>query len=94
MTTITVRQYEEAERRMAHEGALTGVIVHGTISALVGVALVLINVFVAPEFPWSPFPLAGMAIGFFMHWFFGYHRLDTELARKQHEVETRAAVLS
>ena len=34
-TNISLRDYEAAERAIAHEGATTGVIVHGIITLLV-----------------------------------------------------------
>ena len=35
-------------------------------------AVIVINVFAAPEFRWWVFPVAGMAISLFLHWWFGY----------------------
>ena len=89
-TTVTLREYEHAERVIAHEGARTGLVIHGVITALVSAALVLVNVALAPEFPWSPFPIAGMAIGLAVHWWFGYRKLDEQLDRKHGEVEAKA----
>jgi hypothetical protein len=53
--------------------------------------LIVINITVAEEFPWSAFAAGGMTIGWFAHWWFGYLHLDTELAARQHKVENRAA---
>jgi len=89
-TTVTLREYEHAERVIAHEGARTGLVIHGVMTALVSAALVLINVTLAPEFPWSPFPVVGMAIGLTVHGWFGYHKLDEQLDRKHGEVEAKA----
>ena len=61
--TITLRDYEQAERLMAQEGARTGVIVHSIITVLVSALLLVLNLTVAQRFPWSAFAIAGMAIG-------------------------------
>ena len=93
MSTVTLERYEEAERELAHEEARVGVTVHGIISAVVSVALVVINITVAAEFPWSAFAVGGMVIGFAAHWWFGFHKLDSQLTSEQHRVEARAAQL-
>ena len=92
-TTVTLREYEHAERVVAHAEARTGLVVHGIVTALVSVALVLINVALAPEFPWSAFAVAGMTIGLAVHWWFGYHKLDEQLDKKHGEVEAKALEL-
>jgi hypothetical protein len=92
-TTVTLREYEHAERVIAHEGARTGLAIHGLLTVLVSAALVLINVALAPEFPWSPFPVTGMAIGLTVHWWFGYHQLDEQLDSKHVQVEAKALQL-
>jgi hypothetical protein len=90
---ITLQDYEQAERAMAHEGARTGVIVHGIITVLVSALLLVLNLTVAQGFPWSAFAIAGMAIGFCTHWWFGYRKLDTHLTTQQQKTEARAAEL-
>ena len=47
----------------------------------------------APEFPWSAFAVAGMAIGLAAHWWFGFQKLDAQLIAQQEKVEERAAHL-
>lgn len=91
---ITLERYEQAERDLAHDEARIGLTVHGIITALVSVGLVIINVTVAAEFPWSAFAVAGMVIGFAAHWWFGLHKLDVQLTGQQRKVEARAARLS
>jgi hypothetical protein len=95
MTTsgITLERYEQAERDLAHDEARIGLTVHGVITVLVSVALVVINITVASEFPWSAFAVGGMAIGLAAHWWFGFQKLDEQLAAQQHKVEARAAGL-
>ena len=45
MTTVSLNAYEEAERTLARVEARRGITVHGVITAVVSVALILINVF-------------------------------------------------
>jgi len=91
--TITLHNYQTAERLVTQEGARVGLIVHTIATALVSVLLVAINVTLANEFPWSIFAVAGMTIGLLAHWWFGYRSLDSEMTARQHKVEERAAQL-
>lgn len=90
---ITLERYEQAERDLAHDEARTGLTVHGVVTVLVSVGLVIVNIVVAPEFPWSAFAVGGMVIGFAAHWWFGFQKLDDQLTAQQHKVEERAAGL-
>lgn len=90
---ITLHDYEAAERAMAHESATTGVAVHAIITLLVGAGLIIINITLAPEFPWSAFAVGGMLIGLFAHWWFGYVKLDEQLTKQQQQTEARAALM-
>lgn len=90
---ITLHDYEAAERAMAHENATTGVVVHGIITLLVSAGLIIINITLAPEFPWSAFAVGGMLIGLLAHWWFGYVKLDNQITKQQQEAEARAARL-
>src|SRR4051794_22558520 len=65
---ITLHDYEQAEQLIAHEESRIGLIVHSIITVLVSALLILINVFVADEFPWSAFAVVGMTIGLAAHW--------------------------
>jgi hypothetical protein len=58
---------------------------------VVGITLVgaPINVFLAAEFPWAIFVVAGTGIGSFCHWF-GYRHADQDLRRRQTRIEERA----
>jgi hypothetical protein len=62
--TITLQDYEQAERGMAHEGAQVGIPVHGIVTVLVSALSLVPNLSVAQGSPWSAFALAGMAIRF------------------------------
>jgi len=88
---ITLHDYEAAERAMAHERATTGVLVHGIITLLVVAGLIVINIILAPEFPWSAFAVGGMLVGLLAHWWFGYVKLEAQLTRQQQQTEARAA---
>jgi 2TM domain len=92
-THITLHDYKAAERAIAHETARVGLIVHGIVTLLVGAGLILINMTLAPEFPWSAFAVGGMLIGLLAHWWFGYLKLDDQLTEQQQRTEARAAQL-
>ena len=90
---ITLQDYEAVERTMAHETATFGLTVHAIITVLVSVGLVIGNIALAPEFPWSAFAVGGMLIGLAAHGWFGYVKLDEQLTRQQQTTEARAAQL-
>jgi hypothetical protein len=90
---VMLADYERAERLIAHEEARIGLMAHAIVTAIVSAALILINLTVAGEFPWSAFAVAGMAVGLAAHWWFGYRHLETDLAARQHKIEERAAQL-
>ena len=89
--TITLRAYQDAERVLGHERERTALVVHGVITLLVSALVIILNVTVAPEFPWSPFPIVGMSIGLAAHGWFGYKKLDEQLENQQRVAEARAA---
>ena len=91
--TITLQDYEQAERVLSHEGARAGLVVHAVVTVLVSAVLIVINFAFADDFPWSAFAVGGMTIGLLAHWWFGYRNLETELTARQHKVEERAAHL-
>lgn len=83
--------YQEAERAAAHEEGRRGFVVHAAITALVCVGLVVLNVFAASEFPWSIFPVIGMSIGLYVHWYFGIVNVDAAVREHQQQIERKAA---
>lgn len=84
--TVTLEQYEQAERTLfLHEGRI-GLRVHAVVTAVVVTSLVLVNIIVANEFPWSAFVALGMSIGLFFHWF-GYRRAETDIRDRQARIE-------
>lgn len=91
--TVTLEQYEQAEREVTMHEARIGLVVHTIVTAVVWAVLIPINVIVAPEFPWSAFVVGGMSIGLFFHWF-GYRRTEADLRRRQERIENRARGLT
>jgi 2TM domain-containing protein len=88
---ITLQEYEAAEQSLEAANALRGVLIHATITVLVAVALIVVNVVVAPQFPWSPFPVVGMGIGLLVHYLFGLRWLERSIATHQKTIEQHAA---
>jgi 2TM domain-containing protein len=94
MGDVALERYEVAERQLvAHEGR-TGLRAHTAVTVVVVVALAVVNVFVAPEFPWAVFPAVGMGIGVWFHWYFGVRHGDDVMRRHQEQVEQRAERLA
>ena len=91
--TVTLEQYERAERVVSMREARIGLIVHAIVTAVVWAALVPVNIIVAPEFPWSAFVVAGMGIGLFFHWF-GYRHAEGDIRRRQEQIEARARTIT
>jgi hypothetical protein len=87
---VTLRDYESAEEEVAKVEARRGIAIHAVITLIVCALLIAVNVFVAPEFPWSAFAVAGMLIGLGAHYEFGVRRLEQSLESHQREVETYA----
>jgi ABC-type iron transport system FetAB permease component len=90
MAAISLTDYQRAEREVSISQARIGIWAHAAVTVLVCAAVIVINVFAAPEFPWSVFPVAGMAIGLFLHWWFGYRHLEEMIQRHQADIERRA----
>ena len=90
MQQVTVQQYEKAELEMQKEGARRGFFIHAAVYSVVQIALIVINLVVASEFIWFPFPLVGWGIGLTMHYLFGVRWIGREVRRHQEKVEQRA----
>lgn len=87
MSDVMLERYQRRERSMAARESQRGLRIHALVTALVVLALVMINVFVASEFPWSVFPAVGMSIGVWFHWYFGVRHGDTVLQQHQQQVQ-------
>lgn len=94
MGEATLELYQREERRLAAKQARHGFRVHALATFAVIAALAVVNVFVAPQFPWSAIAAAGMLLGLWFHWYFAVHRGDELLLRHQDEVEREARELS
>jgi hypothetical protein len=86
---ITLEQYEAAERELAVREGRIGLMAHAIVTLGVWVVVVVVNVLATPDFPWCLFVIAGTGVGVFFHWF-GYHRAEDDLRRRQEKVEARA----
>ena len=91
MSEVTLELYKAQERNMAALEARRGVQIHAVVTVVVVLALVAVNVFVAPEFPWSVFPALGMSIGLWFHWHFGVRRGEEFMRHHQEHVEQKAS---
>ena len=89
MSTISLEQYERAERTAAIAEARRGVVVHAAVTVLVWAIVITLNVMVASEFPWSVFPVAGTSLGLLAHWWFGYRKVEGAVRQHQLDVERR-----
>jgi hypothetical protein len=87
MMDVTLSQYESAEKQVAGVEARRGMAIHTIITLIVCATLILINVLVAPEFPWSVFAVAGMLIGLGAHYVFGVRWLGQSVEAHQRKVE-------
>lgn len=89
-TTFKMSEYQDAERALAHEDGRRGFIIHTVITLVVWAIVIPINVFLADEFPWSAFVVAGMSIGLAVHYVFGVRLVDRSLSTHQRAVESLA----
>jgi hypothetical protein len=87
---ITVEQYEQAELQLQTESARRGFLIHAAIYVAVQAALITINLVVASDFLWFPFPLIGWGVGLTMHYLFGFRWVEREIRQHQELVEQRA----
>ena len=63
--------------------ARRGLAVHSTVTGVVCVLLIALNVARAPELIWWPLPVVGMLLGLGVHWRYGYDRLEEQLPHWQ-----------
>ena len=89
--TITLPQYEEAERVLANSEGRRGFAIHAIISVILWAMVIPINVFMADEFPWSAFVVGGMTIGLTVHYVFGVLLVERTLGAHQRKVESLAS---
>jgi len=89
-TKMSISDYQDAERALAHDEARRGFLVHAVITLVVWAIVIPINVFLADEFPWSAFVVAGMSIGLAVHYIFGVRLVDRSLTVHHLAVENLA----
>jgi low affinity Fe/Cu permease len=89
---VTLKAYEEAERRLAQVEGRRGFMIHLCITVAVWAVLVPVNIFLAPAFPWSAFVVAGMTIGLIVHYVFGVRLVQETTVDHQRRVEQQATI--
>ena len=89
---VSLEQYRRAEQAVAATEGRRGLLAHAWVTLAVVVGLVAINIFLAPEFPWSVFPAVGMGIGLAFH-YLGVRHLVEEVAARQDKIEREATRL-
>jgi hypothetical protein len=90
MQSPAIADYQAAEREVSLREARNAIRVHATVYAVVIPVLVLVNLIAVPEFLWFEFPMLGWGLGLGLHYFLGYRRAGTEVARHQAQVEMAA----
>jgi hypothetical protein len=93
MREITLEDYKRADRQLAREEAKRGFTIHAIVYALVMTGLIILNLTVASEFPWSVFPLIGWGIGLTMHYLYGLRWADKTIADRQARIQQRATAI-
>jgi hypothetical protein len=61
--------------------------VHSTLTGVICVLLIALNIALVPELIWWPVPVIGMLLGLGVHWWYGYDRLEEQLRRQQQQTE-------
>ena len=92
MTQVTLQHYKVAELELAETEGRKAMLGHALVTVFVWAVVVPINIWVASEFPWSLFVIAGTGIGLMFHWF-GYRRTAEDTAEHQQAVYERAQAL-
>jgi len=83
---LSLEEYKRGELELAIQESRRGLLVHTSITVIVIAALIVINVLLAPEFPWSVFPAIGMSIGVAFH-YFGIRHVTRDVHRHQSDIE-------
>jgi uncharacterized membrane protein YdbT with pleckstrin-like domain len=91
MQSLTVTDYQAAEREVSVREARTGFRVHATVYAIVIPILATVNLLVVPQFLWFEFPMLGWGLGLGLHYALGYRRAAEQVARHQAQVTLAAA---
>lgn len=86
MSDVRLELYKE-ERQFTAKEERVGFHAHAVVTAIIAVALAVVNIILFPEFAWSVFAIGGMLIGLWFHWYFGVLRGDEMLRKHQDEIE-------
>lgn len=94
-TSITLRDYEEAERQLTRKEERQGFRIHAAIYLLVNLLLFGINMAVitrtGEDFVWFVFPLVFWGIGLAMHYYFGVRAFELNMTARQQRIEHLAS---
>ena len=85
--SVTLTDYQKANRKMRKGQAKIGFTFHLTAYILVNTLLITINLMFVPTFYWFVFPLIGWGIGVSMHYVFGVRRLEEQLTAEEAKIE-------
>ena len=83
---LSLEEYKRGELELAIQESRRGLLVHILIAVIVIAALIVINVLLAPEFPWSIFPVIGMSLGVAFH-YLGIRHVTRDVHRHQSDIE-------
>ena len=85
--SVTLTDYQKANRKMKMGQAKIGFTIHFTVYALVNTLLITINLLFVPEFFWFVFPLIGWGIGVTCNYIFGVQRFEAQLKAEEAKIE-------
>ena len=92
--TITLQQYERAERELEREEVMRGFQFHRNAYLIVNALLLVINLLVRrytdANFLWFVFPLICWGVGLTMHYAMGVRRFEANITQQQARIEQRA----
>ena len=87
MPAITLEDYKRTDRQLAREEVRHGFIIDATVYAVVMTALIILNLTVANQFPWSVFPLVGWGIGLTLQYLLGLRWVGQSIIDRQTRIE-------
>jgi hypothetical protein len=82
----TVKQYQDAYRRMRRRGEERGLRIHRRVYIIVVPVLAALHLVLVPQFLWFLFPLAGWGTGLTIHYVFGVRKLEPTFKREEQRV--------
>jgi hypothetical protein len=88
--TITVRDYERAERQLRIEEERRAFAIHAAIYVTANVAITAYNLFVESEFVWFYMPSLAWGVILALHYIFSVRLIDRQIRKRQTKVELMA----